>query len=58
MFQQIKVHFNPSIRNIDSQNKFYEVIPVSPTRSRKVELIESLAKSPKTSKIIAKKVLF
>ena len=26
MFQQIKVHFNPSIRNIDLQNKLYEVI--------------------------------
>ena len=32
-----------------------KIIPVSPTGSRKVELIESLAKSPKTSKVLAKK---
>ena len=57
--------YTPEVKNKSSfqskhqkfrlKKKLNKIIPVSPTRSRKVELIESFAKSPKTLKVLAEK---
>ena len=57
--------YNPEVKNKSSfqakhqkfrlKKKLNKITPVSPTRSRKVELIESLAESPKMSTVLAKK---
>ena len=52
-----KSSFQSKHQKFRLKKKLNKIIPVSPTRSKKVELIESLAKSFKTSKVLAKKVL-
>ena len=50
-----KSSFQSKHQKFRLKKKLNKIIPVSPKRSRKVELIESLAKSPQTSKVLAKK---